>query len=405
MRKLSMVALSLVLLLTACAPNFQKQEEVVQKKDDDTKEKAIIPKYKISEKYYRTIMPFEPGEARGMVVNNLNTRYDITEFETGLMRLAQNSFSTDKYVFKEGQYLDGGTVSAWLEREMTPDQVKAKEEELQAQAKKDKVTRKIKVKNLGLNPIDTGKGDVHKRNEKNPIYLAHILEHDYLVQSGEKGTYQLGGIAIGLALNSVHYYREEAFGAVFEKNISRSVLEAEGKKIAQEVVKRLRTIDELKNVPITIGLFEQESRSSVVPGNFFAFTEVSQGSSDIGSWKDVKEEYILFPSDKAQKDHRDDLTFFQNFKQDVEEYFPNFNGVIGKGFYVDGQLQELNIEIPIQFYGKAEAIGFTQYLTGLVMEHFPNYVSVQVSVSSVLGQEALIVKKPDQDEPFVHIYE
>jgi protein involved in sex pheromone biosynthesis len=405
MRKLSMVALSLVLLLTACAPNFQKQEEVVQKKDEDTKEKAIIPKYKISDKYYRTIMPFEPGEARGMVVNNLNTRYDITEFETGLMRIAQNSFPTDKYVFKEGQYLDGGTVSAWLEREMTPAQVKAKEEELQAKAKKENSNKKVTVKNLGLNPIDTGKGDVHKRNEKNPIYLAHIIEHDYLVQSGKKDTYQLGGIAIGLALNSVHYYREEAFGAVFEKNIPRSVLEAEGKKIAKQVVSRLRNIDELKNVPITVGLFEQESRSSVVPGNFFAYTEVSQGSNDIGSWKDVKEEYILFPSGKAEKEHRDDLTFFENFKQDVEEYFPNFNGVIGKGFYVDGQLQELNIEIPIQFYGKAEAIGFTQYVTGLVMEHFPNYISVQVSVSSVLGQEALIVKKPDQDEPFVHIYE
>lgn len=402
MRKLSMVALSLVLLLTACAPNFQKQEEVVQKKDDDTKEKAIIPKYKISDEYYRTIMPFEPGEARGMVVNNLNTRYDITEFETGLMRIAQNSFSTDKYVFKEGQYLDSSTVSAWLERYMTEEQVKAKEKELQS--KEENKKKKVTVKNIGLNPADSGKGDVHERNKKNPIYLAHILEHNYLVQSGEKGTYQLGGVSIGLALNSVHYYQEQAYGAVYEKNIPRSVLEAEGKKIAQEVVSRLRGIKELRDVPITIGLFEQEGRSSVVPGNFFTYAEVSQGSSNIGSWKDVKEEYILFPSEKAEKEHRDDLTFFQNFKQDVEEYFPNFNGVVGKGFYLDGQLQEININIPIQFYGKAEAIGFTQYATGLVMEHFPNYVSVQVSISSVMGQEALIVKKPDQDEPFVHIY-
>ncbi|MEH7883619.1 CamS family sex pheromone protein [Bacillus sp. JJ1609] len=392
MRKLSMVALSLVLLLTACAPNFQKQEEVVQKKDDDTKEKAIIPKYKISDEYYRTIMPFEPGEARGMVVNNLNTRYDITEFETGLMRIAQNSFSTDQYVFKEGQYLDSRTVGLWLNRQFTEDQLKK-----EGLKKKD---------NIGLNPLDSGTGDVHERNKKNPIYLAHILEHDYLVKvGGEKGTYQLGGVSIGLALNSVHYYTKEKYGAVYEKNISRAVLEREGKKMAQEVVNRLRGIKELRDVPITVGLFEQQSRSSVVPGNFFAYAEVSQGSNNIGSWKDVKEEYILFPSDQAQKDHRDDLTFFQNFKQDVETYFPNFNGVIGKGFYLDGQLQELNINIPIQFYGKAEAIGFTQYVTGLVMEHFPSYVSVQVNISSVMGPEALIVKKPDQDEPFVHIYQ
>lgn len=401
MRKISMVALSLVLLLTACAPNFQKQEEVVQKRDDETKEKAIIPKYKISDEYYRTIMPFEPGEARGLTVNNLNTRYDITEFETGLTRIAQNSFSTDKYVFKEGQYLDTKTVEAWLSREMTEEQLKAKEKELQAKEKK----KKVDVPNLGLNPPDSGKGDVHDRNKKNPIYLSHILEHNYLVKvSGEKGTYQLGGLAIGLALNSVHYYQKEKFGVTYEKDISRKVLEQEGKKIAQKVVSRLRNIDELKDVPITIGLFEQESRSSVVPGNFFAYAEVSQGSSNIGSWKDIQENYILFPSDEAKQDHRDDLTFFENFKMDVEEYFPNFNGVIGKGFYLDDQLQEISINIPIQFYGKAEAIGFTQYVTGLVMEHFPSYVSVQVNISSVMGPEALIVKKPDQDEPFVHIY-
>ncbi|HAQ08247.1 MAG TPA: hypothetical protein DCR24_12260 [Bacillus bacterium] len=392
MRKLSVVALSLVLLLTACAPNFQKQEEVVQKKDDETKEKAIIPKYKISDKYYRSIMPFEPGEARGMVVNNLNTRYDITEFETGLMRVAQNSFSTDQYVFKEGQYLDSRTVGLWLNRQFTEGQLKE-----QKMKKED---------NIGLNPVLPDKGDVKELNEENPIYLAHILEHNYLVKvDGEKGTYQLGGVAIGIALNSVHYYVKEAYGAVYEKNIPHSVLEREGKKIAQEVVSRLRGIDELKDVPITIGLFEQESRASVVPGNFFAYAEVSQNSSNIGSWKDMKEKYVLFPSDEAQKDHRDDLTFFQNFKQDVEEYFPNFNGVIGKGFYLDGQLQELKIDIPIQFYGKAEGIGFTQYVTGLVMEHFPNYVSVQINVSSVMGPEALIVRKPDQDEPFVHIYQ
>lgn len=392
MRKLSVVALSLVLLLTACAPNFQKQEEVVQKKDDETKEKAIIPKYKISDKYYRSIMPFEPGEARGMVVNNLNTRYDITEFETGLMRVAQNSFSTDQYVFKEGQYLDSRTVGLWLNRQFTEGQLKE-----QKMKKED---------NIGLNPVLPDKGNVKELNEENPIYLAHILEHNYLVKvDGEKGTYQLGGVAIGIALNSVHYYVKEAYGAVYEKNIPHSVLEREGKKIAQEVVSRLRGIDELKDVPITIGLFEQESRASVVPGNFFAYAEVSQNSSNIGSWKDMKEKYVLFPSDEAQKDHRDDLTFFQNFKQDVEEYFPNFNGVIGKGFYLDGQLQELKIDIPIQFYGKAEGIGFTQYVTGLVMEHFPNYVSVQINVSSVMGPEALIVRKPDQDEPFVHIYQ
>ncbi|MDI5789180.1 CamS family sex pheromone protein [Bacillus licheniformis] len=34
-----------------------------------------------------------------------------------------------------------------------------------------------------------------------------MLEHDYLIRK-DKDTIELGGVVIGLALNSVHYYRE-----------------------------------------------------------------------------------------------------------------------------------------------------------------------------------------------------
>ena len=163
-------------------------------------------------------------------------------------------------------------------------------------------------------------------------------------------------------------------------------------------------MDQLKDVPITIALFEQQSKTSVVPGNFFTYANAPKGSTNLGGWEKIDEKYVQFPSQAATENHRDDLTSFLNFKQDVEAYFPNFNGVIGKAFYVQGQLQELSINIPIQFYGKAEGVGFTQYVAGLVMKHFPEYISIEVNVSSVYGPEALIVRKADQSEPFVHIY-
>jgi protein involved in sex pheromone biosynthesis len=375
-----LLALSLVFLLSACAPSFQKQTDVIQSKEK-VKGKAIIPKYNISDNYYRTILPFEPGEARGMIVANINTRYDINEFETGLMRIAQNNFSTDKYLFREGQEIKRNNVKLWLNRKFTPDQLKAK-----GLKESD---------NIGLNPIDQGNNP--------PIYLAHILEHDYLTKD-DKGNVSLSGVTIGLALNSIYYYQKEQYGATFEKKIPFAEMENQGKKMAEEVLKRLRGMKDLSDVPITIALFEQQSKSSVVPGNFFSYTFVDKGSSSIGSWEKVNEKYYLFPSTAAQEAHRDDVTAFLNFKQDVEEYFPNFNGVIGKAFYIGDQLQDLTITIPIQFYGKTEAIGFTQYVTGLVMEHFPKYISVSVSVTSVDGPEALIVRKANENEPFVHIY-
>ncbi|XTP54951.1 CamS family sex pheromone protein [Niallia sp. Krafla_26] len=389
MRKILMVTLGMVLLLTGCAPNFQKQEEIVQDQDSKEEETAIIPKYKISDEYYRTILPFKESESRGLVVNNVSTKYNLNEFETGLMRVATHNFDTEKYLFQEGQYLDKETVTSWLRRKYTPAQLaerKLKEEE-----------------NLGLNPIDNEQGSIDERNERSPIYLAHILEHNYLTKN-DNGKVSLGGVVIGLALNSVHYYQKEQYGATFETKIEHDVLAAEGKKMAEEIIKRLRNIEGLSEVPITIALFEQESKTSVVPGNFFAYAHANKGSSNLGDWKNINEKYVLFPSSEATEQHRDDVTSFSNFKQDVEDYFPNFNGVVGRAFYMGGHLQELNIDIPIQFYGKTEAIGFTQFVTGKVMEHFPDYIAVQVNISSVLGPEGLIVKDVDQKEPFVHIY-
>src|SRR3954447_24659033 len=135
-------------MLTGCAPNFQKQEEVVQKQKD-SEEKAIIPKYKISDDYYRTILPFKASEARGLVVNNINSRYDLVEFETGLMRVAQNTFDPNRYLFQEGQYVKKETIALWLNRQYTPEQLK--EKKLDAS------------KNIGLNPLDIGQGDIAER--------------------------------------------------------------------------------------------------------------------------------------------------------------------------------------------------------------------------------------------------
>ncbi|TKH04853.1 CamS family sex pheromone protein [Peribacillus simplex] len=389
MRKHSILGMILILLLAGCAPSFEDKQEVVQD-SKDKKETAIIPKYKISEEYYQTILPFEPSKARGLVVSNLNTRYDIEEFENGLMRLAQTQFDPEDYLFQEGQMLDSSTISSWLNRKYTDSQLKEK--------------KKKASENLGLNPVDPGKGDIDKRNEENPIYLAHILEHNYLVKTKDNSV-SLGGVVIGLALNSVHYYQKEEFGATYENKIDSKKLKQEGEKIAAEVLKRLRKMDKMKNVPITIALFEQNEKSSVVPGNFISYTNIDKNSDNIGKWTNLDEEYFLFPSAGAEKKYRDDVNTFTNFKEDVEEFFPNFNGVIGRAFYMDDQLQSLNIDIPIQFYGNSEAIGFTQYVAGLVMERFPNYIAVQVSITSVNGPEALIVREANQDEPTVHIYE
>lgn len=173
----------------------------------------------------------------------------------------------------------------WLNRKFT-------KEQLDAEKLKD-------TENVGLNPLDDGVGDLKTRNEKSPIYLAHILEHDYLIKDND-GKVRLGGVVIGLAMNSVYYYQTVQYGATFEKKIPHADLEREGKKIAEEVAKRIRGVDGLKDVPVTIALFEQASKSAVVPGNFFAYSNVSKGSNSLGGWEDVNEKYYLFLQHRQQ---------------------------------------------------------------------------------------------------------
>ncbi|MCP8969843.1 CamS family sex pheromone protein [Ectobacillus ponti] len=377
MKKLVVLMMSLGLLLSGCGPSFQKNEKVVETANK-SKESAIIPKYSISDDYYKTIVPFKSGAARGLVVQGLNSRLDIDEFETGLMRIAKGTFSTKDYIFQEGQYLDKATIQGLLARK-NPD-----------------------GSGKGLNPALPATGTLEQKNAAQPIYLASILEHNYVVKKSDN-TADLQGIVIGLAMNSVHYFNQEQ-GYPREYEIPEADTLREGKRMAQEVVNTIRKKDGAKNVPIIVAIYRQQPMSKLVPGNFLTYAQVDKGESQIGDWKKLDEKYYLFPSEEA-KDYREDAQRVTNFRTALAKYFENdFTAVVGQGFYKDGQLQDLKINIPVQFNGKAEIIGFTQYVTGLVVEHFPNYVRVEVNIYSLNHPEAVIIREVNQDNPFVHIF-
>ncbi|PEC20703.1 CamS family sex pheromone protein [Bacillus cereus] len=396
MKKIALAVLSLGLLVSGCSAGADKDEKVVEK-SGKAKEQAIVPKYSISDEYYKTTVPFDAGAARGLVVQGLNTRLDIDEFETGLMRIAKESFSTKDYFFKGGSVLDAKTVQMLVKRKRTD----AEQKELEDKLKKDAV----KFPNIGLNPaLGEGSESLEVKNKKNPIYISNILEHDYYVKKGEKDV-ERGGIVVGLAMNSVQYYEEE-HGYPREAAIPDEKMLAEGKKMAQEILKVMHQKDpSTKNVPITFAIYRQAPKSSLVPGNFVSYANVEKGSEAVEDWKQINEKYYLFPSEQAKTDNkREDLARVSNFKAKLSDYFQgDYTAVIGTGMYKDDELKEMKLEIPVQFNGKAEIIGFTQYVAGLVMEYFPNYMKVQVTIKSVERPEAIIIREAKQDEPFVKI--
>lgn len=383
-------AMLAAVMLSACTPSITPETELAQESDSTQQvETTIIPNMQISDKFYRTLIPYKESASRGLVVSNIHTKYDMKEAETGLMRISQNYFDTEKYYFQEGQYLDEEMLKYWLAR---PNQTKDKGPEYQ-----------------GLNPssIDEKTGqemDPTVRATEAPVYLAHIVEQNYLTKTDDNKV-KLAGMSIGLALNSVYYYQKEQYGEFYEQKIPEAELIKEGKKIAQEVVNRLRARTELKDIPITIALFKQEERNSIVPGSYLTYNYADGGKTELGEWQDINEKYVTFPMNSPEDVYRDMNTKFMNFKQNVDKYFSNFTSVFATGFYQNQKIQKLEIEIPIQFYGTAEITGFTQYLTGLMLNHLPLDLHITVSITSVNGPEVLIIKEPNIDEPFVHIYE
>ena len=370
-------ALVAAVMLVGCVPSIKKETELEQDTQQEKPETTIIPSRQIDDTYYKTLIPYKESASRGLIVSNIYTKYDIKEVETGLMRLSQHEFDTENYYFQEGQYLAESTVKDWLARSSQVEE--------------------------GLNPPTTDSMTAEERATKAPVYLAHIIEQNYLTKTADNKV-ALGGISIGLAMNSIYYYQKEQYGEYYEEPIDEAELVKQGKKMAAEIVARLRSRDELQNVPIVVGLFKQQARNKIVPGTYFAYGVAKSGQNTINDWQNIEEEYVLFPTDDSQDVYRDVSSKFKNFKRDIDKYFSNYTSVIGKGFYKDKKIQKLMIEVPIQFFGTTEVIGFTQYLTGVLINQFDN-IYVEVSITSINGTEALIVKEANEKEPYVHIYE
>ena len=399
MKKIALAILSLGLLVSGCSAGIKKDEKVVEKSGSKSKEQAIVPKYSISDDYYKTMFPFEKDSARGIAVQGLNSRLDVDEFETGLMRIAKESFSTKDYLFGGGTILDAQTVQMLVKRKRTD----AEQKELEDKLKKDAA----KFPNIGLNPaLKEGTESLEAKNKATPIYLSNILEHDYYVRKDGKDGQgaDLGGVVVGLAMNSVQYFNEE-HGYPREAEISEEEMLKQGQKMAQEILKVMQEKKPaIKNVPVTFAIYRQGPKSSLVPGNFVSYVKLDKGSDTIDSWKPINEKYYLFPSADAKTNKREDSANIDNFKAKMSEYFKgDYTAVVGTGFYKDDELKEMRLEIPVQFNGKAEVIGFTQYVAGLVMAYFPNYMKVQVTIKSIERPEAIIVREAKQDEPFVKI--
>lgn len=398
--KFKSLLIFMVFVLAACGPDVQEVSDGTTEEDENitrvptAEREETVTNSNDEQDYYQTVIPYEISPSRGLTSSNMVSSYNIEAFEKGLFDISKNVFPTDDYVFREGQIFTEDMVRGFLGREYTREEIEEMSD--------DELTENNAFSNLGLNPSTEGLTDPERIAEEAPLYLSHILEQNYLTED-EEGNTTLDGITIGLAMNSTHYYQREEYGTTYSKSLDADEVERQGQLMANEILERLRANEQYSDQTITFAIFVQSTNTSITPGNFISYAVAEGGENELSSFTEVDEEYVMFPSSEGREVNEQVNSDYQLFNRNLSSYFDNFTTSIGYGRFIDGSLESLTIEIPVQYTSQGEIIGLTQYVEGLMGEHFSGS-RVEVSIEDKNETYSLITKD-ENDQVSTHVYE
>lgn len=397
MKRTIILFISAIFVLSACGQNEEKPKE--KSNDNEQQEsgsvKEIATDKNVQGDNYRTILPFKESQARGLLQDNMANSYNGEDFENGLLDLSKSVFPTDEYLYQDGQYLDKDTINAFL----SPKYTKAEVDKMDEDERKEKKANE----NLGLNPSHNGETDPEKIAKNSPAYLSNILEQDFYGSGDTKGE-KIKGMTIGLAMNSTYYYQKEKDGETYSKDLDDKEIKKQGKQMAGEILSRIREHKELKDIPIHFAIYKQTGENSIVPGEFITGTTVEEGKTRINDWKDINQKTALLPSREADDLDENLNNDFKQFNDNLQTYFNNFTQAVGTVKFDKKEAKQLSVDVPIDYYGKAETIGITQYVTEQAEKYFDDIDEYEIHIKDGNNPKALISKSKDDKEPQVHIY-
>ncbi|MFH5812384.1 CamS family sex pheromone protein [Companilactobacillus sp. FL22-1] len=304
---------------------------------------------------------YKTSPISGITAADNSNQFNSRSFESGLMSLSRKQFSTNSYVFQEGQVLSASTVTDWL-------------------------GRKSSKNPSGLNPKSNGSTDANKRT---PMYFQQMLEEDYLQK--QDGKYKLAGMSIGIALNKIDYYQKKQYGATYKTTISAEERKAQGERIAKEVVKRLRKDSKVGNIPIVVGLYTVAPEDTLVGGTYFQYAVSKSG--DLGSWSTLDYQNQMLPTVNGDSAiNSSDSDAFANFKDHIQNYFPNLSGVTAQAHYDGSNLKSMDITINTQFDGLAQVMSFTQFVQTSAQKYLPSGADLDINIQTVDSQQAVVTR-------------
>lgn len=396
--KLSTIMFSL-LTLSGCINNIGPKDDKPKVAPDQV---AIdTTNNQLSNQFYRSVIldgKYKLG-ASASEDAQLSSSGNTKAFEDGLMRISKSIFPQDQYYLQEGQLIDKETLTSWLSRESEKNPEGLNPAITEEKQPLTEETTIIPTENPESTEQTQENGQVVVDAQATPIYISEISEKNIMVETKEG--FALNGIVIGLAMNSQYSYTDEN-GVVHTQDISMGELRERGKQYANIIVGRLRNTEELRSVPIAVGIFRNAPNVDIIGGTF-VLDGISREGNSVADWTEHNEYRVILPI-VDQNLQSEQYAFFDNFRNRVIDFFPNLNGVSAEAFYVNDQLESLNVSIISQFYSNTEITALAQHVTDVALKELPETAQIEIRIDSVEGIEAYIGKEKGSDKYESHVF-
>lgn len=196
--------------------------------------------------------------------------------------------------------------------------------------------------------------------------------------------------------------------AVDTTDNGKNEVEEQGKSIAETILKRIRANSDIPDVPIFLTLYQETNKGNIVPGKFLSSSYIDKNDNTIGKWKEIKRNYIAFPSSTFESLDRSLSNVLSTLEEDIQEQFKELNIIMtGKLLYNEEELSNITLNIEAPNITSSETTALIEYVGGKIESQIlPDYLPITVQLSGTNeAAKAIMIWDPSEKEIKTEIYE
>lgn len=323
---------------------------------------------KSSDTSYQMIVPVALSDTRNYHALYMRSSYDFQNIGTRLMELSKPYFSPAEYFLSEGTVITNARLLG-LVRSVSS------------------------AYEQGLNPERGSKFPSGKEGIEieNAVIVSDVIEQNFFQKVD--GEYTLAGLSLAIVLNPIHEVTTSS--STYSVQIAEEILYDYGVEMGRKLERYLRTLGEVKNLPVLVTVYVKSTNASYLPGKMIAKAFFKDRSP---SFVSLNEQWYLFPSDALSRLDNENASQFNMFRQSLVNFVTEDVGVVGYGFYENNQLQKLSIDVEINAKTYMELMGIIRYASQLLQTFYNNDFDIEIEIKTLQETKAVILKNKGKNQ-------